>query len=892
MAYQFDGSGDYIIDSTDPLDYNSDYTVMFWIYYESGDGLYALRDSAVTDTDYFGLSSGFPAIYFQNGASSDFVTGGTLDADEWHHVALQRDGNTLRFIVDAVQQVQTLLADPASRPAIDSEIFMSGGPSDIEGRVAAFKSFTSALTLGEIAAEMNVGYKPHRDDVWDILHFVESTTKNNASGQGDWTENGTPSVVAGPLDVPWDFYGHTVVGVSAAAASVVIEPTASTLTLSTVNPTVVLGSLTITPTVSTANLTTVDPVVVKGALTTTPTPSTLNLSTVNPTVLLGGITRTPAPSTLNLSTVNPTVVLGALTTTPTPAEINLSTVNPTVVKGALTITPATSDLTLATVDPTVVTGGLTLTPTPSSLALSTINPTVVLGAVTITPTPAAINLSTVDPTVVNSNVITPTPSTLNLQTVNPTVVLGALTRTPATADLTLSTVDPNVDLGSIIITPAPATLNLSTEYEWDLFYGEGDFAAAGDWDLFNDFTIAGGVLTFGDTSIGTARHPAVWDSGDWLRITFTLSNFSAGDTANINFRNRENENLNAIAGYGAGTHVLDIYAKVDGTDLSMVAQASSSGSFDVDNWTVRKLGSTGGVLVEPDTADLTLVTVDPTTVLGALTVTPSPNEMVLSTIDPTVSLGSLILTPTPATLNLSEYYEWDLLQGVGAFDNPSDWNIFGSATISGGVARYLDVDGVRLRHPLNDGWNEWEAADWLRVSFTIGNFSAGNSAFLDIRNNLNYYLIPPTSYGAGSYVIDVYAKFPSAFFDIVCNIASSGEFDIDDVTVRRLGSTGTLFLEADVPADIMVATFAPTVVKGPLSVTPTPAVQLLSTVDPTIVKGAVSITPAAALLNFQTIDPAIFLGLLSVPDRYLFVVLSESHVYQVLPESNLFEVIP
>jgi hypothetical protein len=112
----FDGSGDYLLASSNNL-YNvgnGSFTVEFWMYPTAisyGSGSYGLV-SANYITNFHVALINTGALYFWIGNSN--ITGGSLAANNWYHIACVRNGTTAYIFINGQQVVTGTLSGTGS----------------------------------------------------------------------------------------------------------------------------------------------------------------------------------------------------------------------------------------------------------------------------------------------------------------------------------------------------------------------------------------------------------------------------------------------------------------------------------------------------------------------------------------------------------------------------------------------------------------------------------------------------------------------------------------------------------------------------------------------------------------------------------------------------------
>lgn len=190
MSVRFDQGGS-VGSTTYFPNYNLPYTLMFWwqpnmslppaaTFY-----LFAIRrDSSQIERIHWVASEGAPKFQINTNAIG-FSGLGTTDV--WQHVAVVRESTTsCKVYVDGVLAV-TNTTDVGSRGAATnwSIGFAFAGGTDVNNsRFADCKVWSTALTVGEIGAEMPVQAPVKTSDLWGYYPLTVHTDLNDYSGNG------------------------------------------------------------------------------------------------------------------------------------------------------------------------------------------------------------------------------------------------------------------------------------------------------------------------------------------------------------------------------------------------------------------------------------------------------------------------------------------------------------------------------------------------------------------------------------------------------------------------------------------------------------------------------------------------------------------------------------
>jgi hypothetical protein len=127
----FDGTGDYLVTdapSTDLFAFGSgDFTIEFWVYFNSVSGFPVPYDGRAS-----GANSTTPTIYLVSGtiryyvSAADRITGSTLSASTWYHVAICRVASQTKMFIDGTQVGSTyadttVYTNTVNRPIIGGD---------------------------------------------------------------------------------------------------------------------------------------------------------------------------------------------------------------------------------------------------------------------------------------------------------------------------------------------------------------------------------------------------------------------------------------------------------------------------------------------------------------------------------------------------------------------------------------------------------------------------------------------------------------------------------------------------------------------------------------------------------------------------------------------------
>lgn len=230
-ALGFNDNGDFLTRTTNLIDYNSAYTVMAWLYFDSfsdyahfwaaiagaeGVGDYNNSDFMGHDNSNPGLSRMGAAI----GGSFTFPTGAAFSATTWVHLTLTRESVTsLKLYINAAgTPAITDTLDITGRTAVGTEIIarLNAGYG-LKGRIACLKQWSVALTTTEIATEKDKAYAVKTASLHEVWNFTADANRYVGAENGyTWTTNGSMTDETGPdleeagggTANPWYYYAQ------------------------------------------------------------------------------------------------------------------------------------------------------------------------------------------------------------------------------------------------------------------------------------------------------------------------------------------------------------------------------------------------------------------------------------------------------------------------------------------------------------------------------------------------------------------------------------------------------------------------------------------------------------------------------------------------------------
>lgn len=159
-SLKFDGTGDALVVNGTASDFafgSGDFTIEFWLYINTTSGAQIIYDSRPLSTQTtqatLYLASGGSIRYYTG--SADRITGSTLSASTWYHIALCRSGTSTKLFVDGTQSGSTYTdstsyTNTTGRPVLGIDGFnmnanyLNGNLDDL--RVTKYARYTANFT--------------------------------------------------------------------------------------------------------------------------------------------------------------------------------------------------------------------------------------------------------------------------------------------------------------------------------------------------------------------------------------------------------------------------------------------------------------------------------------------------------------------------------------------------------------------------------------------------------------------------------------------------------------------------------------------------------------------------------------------------------------------------
>lgn len=212
MSVRFDAAADRLLRTTDLLDYNSPYTLMFWVYLVADQNAITIpaalfRDAGNVDdirTLADGTTIGIRSRALGVGGT---ISGSVLALNTWYHLAMVRESATslklyVNGVLDATATQSISGRNAILRMELGAESSSNTGPMD--GRVMGIKAWSVSKTAAEIANEMRTIKPKSTANLYGWWSAGIGQRSRDLSGYGrDFTEVGTLTDEADTPEIIW-----------------------------------------------------------------------------------------------------------------------------------------------------------------------------------------------------------------------------------------------------------------------------------------------------------------------------------------------------------------------------------------------------------------------------------------------------------------------------------------------------------------------------------------------------------------------------------------------------------------------------------------------------------------------------------------------------------------
>lgn len=184
----FDGVDDYlsIADST-ALDLPGDFTIEFWVNPDSSapDTFPVIASKGAyqgTNSWYIGIDKTNNLVYFAFGDVPTFLSGraNSVIPDQWSHVAIAREGSTIRIFINGIlQRTVTSSIDFSNTNALVIGRFDAGTTSDYKGYISNFRIVKGTALYTASTTEFKKFFAPPPVPLTPVVGTSVLTCKSN-----------------------------------------------------------------------------------------------------------------------------------------------------------------------------------------------------------------------------------------------------------------------------------------------------------------------------------------------------------------------------------------------------------------------------------------------------------------------------------------------------------------------------------------------------------------------------------------------------------------------------------------------------------------------------------------------------------------------------------------
>ena len=163
-AIAFDGTDDYVsvgnFDNISPVSGTNSFAFSMWIYLDNTNPITFITQRVDDNNRWSWWWNASSNMYFESRAGSSEGSSGAYNhsftADNWYHLALVRDGNTILFYIDSVLKYSASFTGSIAAKAAGLNFgYDQQNYASLNGKIALVHAYNKALTAAEIKQNYN-----------------------------------------------------------------------------------------------------------------------------------------------------------------------------------------------------------------------------------------------------------------------------------------------------------------------------------------------------------------------------------------------------------------------------------------------------------------------------------------------------------------------------------------------------------------------------------------------------------------------------------------------------------------------------------------------------------------------------------------------------------------